>query len=492
MKRRALLDAIRREYDDDFEFCALLALFSGKGRLDLVAGAKEFRYVDERGTDELILKILVNLSDVSDWMLLYRASRKRIAAFMRSFEPVKVLMREWERGVGIGRMETLLGRQRTANLLQSTRLRQNGCVENTSRGAYAFYLKRGVKREREMKRSGNIYTDFAENEIDDLEKVPTLDLLRKLTPARGTQFDSVRLKEPQHVYTVQFSSNSEEDALMSVTDFLGLYLEPFDSEGEALRIARQLVTGNRKRTDDYTRIFRRANFATLDESSEANRGQIERLTGIVAGLILDDWQLKARSGTSLHRAIEIFLDNPTAPTGSYNVDSVFQSKEFGFFLDFMADREQDFLVLRSELRLFTRIGRRLLAGTADLVFQTAKMRERGNEVGILDWKRAKQVSSFNPSGLVFGKGVLKNVKDSKFTKYALQAALYAVMLEQSGANVVVTQLWLVVLHPSKRKGYILIDVFDEFRKNQVGDLKEYARAMLDSSTDVELKQSFFS
>jgi ATP-dependent exoDNAse (exonuclease V) beta subunit len=172
------------------------------------------------------------------------------------------------------------------------------------------------------------------------------------------------------------------------------------------------------------------------------------------------WQHANEFGTLLHAHAERELNGER-----FDVDSRIET-EFQQFKAFRADFP-GLVPVRTELSLFyTRDDGSVAAvGQLDALFRDEKGR-----FALVDYKRSEK--DLGASANSFGKmgtGVVKNFPANEHHRYALQQALYAVMLEQR-TGYAVDFSFLLALHPGLPR-YVLI---------LCADLRAQARAILDA------------
>jgi len=364
-----------------------------------------------------------------------------------------------------------------------------------------------------------------------LDAVRDAQHLQRLNPFPA--FDAVQFydvdksdAEHTHYYLVPnpAAGGTLEEPRGSTTGYIHSFFEPFVEAVHARRIALELLTGSRRNEDEYTTSItlsaelvarnneRYANeqraalplfslgslrhtallesVAKLDEERLAKQKDQTRLFGDatknadlysywhVRNAILALWQWGSASGTALHRAIELFLDNPAAmPT----LNPVYHTREFEYFLNFFRDVLVDKLdVVRSELRVAdwrddrdgTFVAERAarddcpailrdllcatyLAGSVDFVG-----RERGapeNELVLGDWKRSKKIWE-RAFGNKFGRAPFADVPDCNLQHYYLQLNTYATLIEMN-THYRVTKMFIVVFHPNN-ENYVVHHVPD--------------------------------
>ena len=343
-----------------------------------------------------------------------------------------------------------------------------------------------------------------ENRLQELYPFPVFDVV---------QFFDVDPNDPTHTHYYLVPNparNGElEEARGSATGFIHSYFDEFEEAAHARRIALELMLGSRWRRDEYTRIteeMTHVKFPVLEAKSEKHLHLLETLKQhdeiVAAGNEIDRtqeifvdyhfvlyeelykkvvalWDWGSRSGTALHRAIELYLDNPrTIPTHN----PVYLTLEFQYFLNFFRDvfMHGNNRIVRSELRVADwrddRDGtyveerarhpqcpealRELLcatycAGSVDLIYRDVTAPE--NELMIADWKRSKKIWE-KASGDKCGRGPCAEVPDCNLYHYYLQLNLYAYLVE-ANTHYKVTKLTILVFHPNN-DNYVPYDVPD--------------------------------
>lgn len=380
------------------------------------------------------------------------------------------------------------------------------------------HVRKLLEYMKSVRDDGQLFTvDVCEaEEFEALNDAPFANRLQRLNPFPVfdvVQFFDVDPNNPEHTHYYLVPNparNGElEEARGSATGFIHSFFEHFDDQQKSRNIALQLLTGTRVREDEYTAIrmpaFELPLFEELSlrherlleilrykDALEAKDARIWRRAApfdeydFVCFLELQEkilfmWEWGSRSGTALHRSIELFLDDPrTAPTHN----PVYHTLEFEYFLNFFRDvfLKGDKRIVRSELRvadwLDDRTGtfaaqraadksariapalRELLcatycAGSVDLIYRDVHAPE--NELMIADWKRSKKIweRAFDNK---FGTGPCAHLPDCNLYHYYLQLNLYAYLVEAC-THYKVTRLTIIVFHPNNTN-YMCYEVPD--------------------------------
>jgi ATP-dependent exoDNAse (exonuclease V) beta subunit len=162
----------------------------------------------------------------------------------------------------------------------------------------------------------------------------------------------------------------------------------------------------------------------FDEEYWIQRKAIEK--GITVRQLRKIWNDKRETsselGTAVHKAIENKLLGKRLPIMSPEVNA-----RYNLFLKLWNGRLKGSKAVASELRTFSvRYG---LAGTLDLLLQL-----KDKKLYIGDWKTNEKFTS-GDEGFGFLLPPFDRLKDNKLNEYAIQVALYRVLLEDHGLEI---------------------------------------------------------
>lgn len=192
-----------------------------------------------------------------------------------------------------------------------------------------------------------------------------------------------------------------------------------------------------------------------------------------------------RLGTIMHEEIECLYNGkePENPTTEFKQFEVYYNK-----------MKKKWLPFRTEWKLFSSSEYKL-TGTIDMLYIHRDISERESiskdgtktlHLRMSDWKRSKQIKRFSPFSC--GLGICSELPDCNFFHYALQLNTYKYMLERwyknivvDGVvydNIVIDQMYLVVMHPDTRKHYaeLLLPNFQDL----VGKMFDARKTLLES------------
>lgn len=203
--------------------------------------------------------------------------------------------------------------------------------------------------------------------------------------------------EPSHKYTTRKVSE-----MTSVTTFIKSFFGEFDAD---------LVIGRMQRFGSFARKY----------------------PGMTAEEVKASWKekgtLAAKTGTKLHRYIELFIN------GEQDGDVEGIDIEVGMFQDWFANLSPKYTPFRTEWIIYDEDLK--IAGTIDMLFKIKEKR-----VAIFDWKCSKEIKFKNSERAKFP---LAHIDDCNFSHYSLQLNLYKFLLEKN-YDLIVEEMNLVVIH----------------------------------------------
>lgn len=270
----------------------------------------------------------------------------------------------------------------------------------------------------------------------------------------------VFFEEEPHLYFIfDPSSMAPVDNLTSVTTFIHLFKNKFDTEGKIAEIVgRKNAPGS-------------------------------KYYGKTADQIRNEWSDKTGTilGTKLHRLIELFY-NDVDLSSLFSIDKmdsvhkmdkidkeVYESIEFqSYFKDFHKQVvvANNWIPFRSEWRIFC--NQIKIVGTIDFVF--IKDIDRPMEVIIYDWKRSKEICTYAK----FKNKLLSpiaHLDECNFIEYSLQLNLYKYLLEKNYGMKVI-EMYLGIFHPNSSdyqtfkiedKYFAEVEKLIQFRKSQLAN-----------------------
>jgi ATP-dependent exoDNAse (exonuclease V) beta subunit len=215
----------------------------------------------------------------------------------------------------------------------------------------------------------------------------------------------IEFDEGPHVYTIDGDSSV---TYTSVTTWNHTHFEHFDAD----KIIDQMMAGPRWPQSKY--------YGQTKE--QIKKGWAE------------NGREASSAGTKMHLDIEYHYNG--APREN---DSV----EYAYFRRFAADHAHlvpyrtEWCVFDEELRL---------SGSIDMVFQNPD-----GTLAIYDWKRSKEIVKTSPWMKFALTPEIEHLPDTNFWHYSLQLNIYKYILERR-YGVVVTELFLVCLHPNNANG----------------------------------------
>ena len=235
---------------------------------------------------------------------------------------------------------------------------------------------------------------------------PTPDPIQYLATRNAHPRDSrIEFDEGPHVYTIDGDSSV---TYTSVTTWNHRHFEGFDAD----RIIDKMMAGPRWSQSKY--------FGQTKED------------------IKEGWAANGReastAGTKMHLDIEYHYNG--APREN---DSI----EYQYFTRFAA-AHMHLTPYRTEWCVFDEALR--LSGSIDMVFQNPN-----GTLAIYDWKRSKEIVKTSPWMKFSTTLEIAHLPDTNFWHYSLQLNIYKYILERR-YGVVVTELFLVCLHPNNKNG----------------------------------------
>lgn len=223
--------------------------------------------------------------------------------------------------------------------------------------------------------------------------------------------------EPSHKYTTKKVSD-----MISVTTFVKSFFEEFNAD---------LVLQKMQR------------FGSLDK----------KYPGMTMQEVKASWKDKgaiaAKTGTKLHRYIELFIN------GEEEKDIETIDIEVEMFQDWFANLSQRYIPYRTEWVIYDEDLR--IAGTIDMLFKIQEKR-----VAIFDWKCSKEIK-FKNTGKA--KSPIGHLDDCNYIHYCLQLNLYKFLLEKN-YDLIVEEMNLVVIHRNNNSAQVIPvkDMQQEIRK----------------------------
>jgi ATP-dependent exoDNAse (exonuclease V) beta subunit len=171
--------------------------------------------------------------------------------------------------------------------------------------------------------------------------------------------------------------------------------------------------------------------------------------GKTANEIKEEWNKNcneaATAGTKMHYDIECFYNECYKNTN--------QSIEFTYFMNFQKAIGEKMKPYRTEWMVYHEDYR--LAGSIDMIFENPD-----GTLQIYDWKRSKEITKVNAWNQYAITPELDDLPDTNFWHYSLQLNTYKKILQEKYGKVV-TDMYLVCLHPNNKNGnYIILKVPD--------------------------------
>lgn len=247
-----------------------------------------------------------------------------------------------------------------------------------------------------------------------------MDYLKQKHPHDRDQY--IDFEEESHTYTITHPNVIDPSAFTSVTTWIHTLFSSFDAD----KIIEKMKNSKNWSKSKY--------FGKTDDE------------------IKTEWDnnrdTAAALGTKMHLHIEQFYNQILV-----NDDSI----EYTYFQLFESQRlanpdEKDWIPFRTEWTIFDEDY--LLAGSVDMIFEDPKT----NTLKIFDWKRCKQIVTYNPWQKFAIVECINGIPDTNFWHYALQLNIYRTIIE-SKYQKKVDLLCLVCLHPeNKNNSYIRIKV----------------------------------
>jgi hypothetical protein len=211
----------------------------------------------------------------------------------------------------------------------------------------------------------------------------------------------VDFNEADHIYAID-----NEYGYTSVTQYLHGLFEKFDED----LIINRMVNSKRFNQSAYAGM-------TVDEIKE--QWETNRVTA-------------SNAGTKMHEDIEYYYNDQPREN---------ESKEYGFFLDFVKDFSH-LKPFRTEWCVFdTKLK---LAGSIDMVF----FNENTGKYDIYDWKRCKSIEKRSKWGKWSTHPLIESIPDTNYWIYCLQLNVYKTLLELN-YGLEIDDLYIVCLHPNQ-------------------------------------------
>lgn len=236
---------------------------------------------------------------------------------------------------------------------------------------------------------------------------------------------NITFYEPTHTYTIKGSS----EGIISGTGFLHQFFGHFDAK------------------------------ATIKKMMSSPKWPSSPYYGMKADEIEKMWSDKGKdastAGTAMHLAIEQFLNGAE----DIIVDSVKQTPEWNYFMNFWRDCGDDLEPYRTEWEVWSED--HLLCGSIDMVFR----RKSDGKFLIYDWKRSREIKTSNQ----WQKGLppLEHLDDCNYWHYTLQLNVYRWILENL-YNMEIADMYLVICHPDNKN----------YRRMRLNRLDDEVEAML--------------
>ncbi len=214
--------------------------------------------------------------------------------------------------------------------------------------------------------------------------------------------ESITFDEGPHIYTVKGNSN-----YLSVTTFIHKQFQGFDAD----KIIHNMMNSENWSSSKY--------FGMTPEEIKS----LWKNNGIEA----------AKAGTKMHYDIEQVYNNK-------KVNNV--SPEFKLFEVFKTDHK-DLIPYRTEWMIYDESLQ--LAGSIDIVFKNPD-----GTYSIYDWKRCKQIYTFNRFNKFSKTPCISHIPDINFWHYTLQLNCYKMILEKN-YSITIRDMYIICLHPNQKK-----------------------------------------
>lgn len=215
-------------------------------------------------------------------------------------------------------------------------------------------------------------------------------ILSQLNPHYRDKY--ITFSNPSHTYSVRGYKSK-----YSVTAFVSLFFDKFIAKDVSTKLA-----------------------------SNANPGS--EYYGLSPEEISAKWEQERDMGTSLHEAIETYLNNPSSPVPD----------RFDVVVDLL--KSWELVPYRTEWRVYD--DKYNIAGTVDFV---ARNKNTGMYY-LFDWKRSKNITWTRFDGKK-AMTVCNDMHDCNGSTYALQLNTYKYILE-TNYDIKISGMYLVNLHPS--------------------------------------------
>ena len=228
-----------------------------------------------------------------------------------------------------------------------------------------------------------------------------------------------------HVYTVD---NDASIKYTSVTTWVHSHFEHFDAD------------------------------AIIDGMMRSKRWPENKYYGMTKDEIKAAWDTNrdqaASAGTDMHYNIELYYNHVTP------LSELPDTPELTYFRKFAADYAPSLRPYRTEWMIFHEEAR--LSGSVDMVYENIDPTTGAPDgtLSIYDWKRCKEIIKADPFGKFAKTEALSHLPDTNYWHYCLQLNTYKAILQEKYGKVV-TDLYLVCLHPNNKNGsYLRIKVAD--------------------------------
>jgi len=274
----------------------------------------------------------------------------------------------------------------------------------------------------------------------------------------------IKFDEGPHVYTIDEGTGSGMDgvAFTSVTTWNHSHFEHFDAD--------KIIDGMMKSKKWNDPVLNAKYYGKT-------RDEIKAMWDV-------NRDMAAGAGTGMHYNIECFYNKCLV---GEDWDRACNDIEFKYFLRFNQDwcggwgegHGQGLLrplygqgllrPFRTEWTVFHEEAR--LSGSIDMVYENIDpvTGEADGTLSIYDWKRCKEIVKTNAFGKCAITPEISHLPDTNFWHYCLQLNTYKAILEMKYGKVV-TDLYLVCLHPDNKNGNYL--------RIKVADLQEEVRELI--------------
>lgn len=225
--------------------------------------------------------------------------------------------------------------------------------------------------------------------------------------------DNIEFDEPTHVYTIDGDSNYK-----SVTTWIHSFFPHFDAD----KVIKNMRAGK-------------------------NWGPDNQYYNMTDNEIKEMWRANGKEaaelGTAMHLNIENYYNGLDFEPGF--IDTI-EYKLFKMYLD----NHKEYKAFRTEWKVYSKKYR--LSGSIDMVYIDPKDPEK---LVLADWKRCKEIKFENK----WEKGYppLEDIDNCNYWHYTLQLNVYRMIVEKY-YNKIVSDMFLVILHPNQKDHYIKIPV----------------------------------